>query len=29
MPNLKAFRARQKQQTVPTAVVIRQDRDAR
>lgn len=29
MPDLKAFRARQKQQTVPTAVVIRQDRDAR
>jgi antitoxin (DNA-binding transcriptional repressor) of toxin-antitoxin stability system len=29
MPDLKAFRARQKRQTVPTAVVIRQDRDAR
>ena len=29
MPDLKAFRARQKRQTVPSAVVIRQDRDAR
>ena len=29
MPDLKAFRARQKQQVVPTAVAIRQDRDAR
>ena len=29
MPSLKAFRARQTQQTVPTADVIRQDRDAR
>jgi len=29
MPDLKAFRARQKPQIVPTAVVIRQDRDER
>ena len=29
MPDLKVFRARQKLQAVPTAEVIRQDRDAR
>ncbi len=29
MPDLKAFRARQKPQAVPTAVTIREDRDAR
>lgn len=28
MPSLKTFRARQKRQTVPTATLIRQDRDA-
>ncbi|MEO8133245.1 MAG: prevent-host-death protein [Betaproteobacteria bacterium] len=29
MPSLREFRARQKQQRVPTAVVIRDDRDER
>ena len=29
MPSLKEFRARQKQQATPTAVVIREDRDSR
>jgi antitoxin (DNA-binding transcriptional repressor) of toxin-antitoxin stability system len=29
MPDLKAFRSKQKRQSVPTAEVIRQDRDAR
>jgi antitoxin (DNA-binding transcriptional repressor) of toxin-antitoxin stability system len=29
MPDLKSFRARQTRQSVPTAVIIRQDRDAR
>ena len=29
MPDLRAFRAKQKQQTVPSSVIIRQDRDER